>query len=104
MVGMLHASYGTGAQVVILVPFLLAGPRLFDLEKPITMGLLVQVADAFGTTFSSLSIGMTGWASVNDFRSVVRRLRDWEAHLEEYQQPSVKLTGYPKYVHCVNLM
>ena len=68
-------------QVVILIPFFLCGPRLFDPSSPIQMGLLVQVSDAFQQTFSSLAVGMDRWASVNDFRSVVRRLTEWEAHL-----------------------
>ena len=72
---------GSWSQAVVLIPFALAGPRLFELSHPIQMGLLVQVADAFTQTFSSLAVGMDRWASVNDFRSVVRRLSEWEEHL-----------------------
>lgn len=48
----------------------------------------VQVSDAFQTTFSSLAVGMDRWASINDFRSVVRRLGEWEAHLAELAAPT----------------
>ena len=41
----------------------------------------MQVSDAFRNCFDSLSVGMQNWAAVNDFRSVLRRLREWEARL-----------------------
>ena len=66
---------------MILLPFVLVGVQLFDLDHPADIGLLVQVSDAFGQTFQSLSVGMQNWAAVNDFRSVLHRLREWEARL-----------------------
>ena len=65
------------------MPFFLAGPRLFDFDHPVDMGVLVQVADAFQRVFSAMSVGMNNWAAVNDFRSVLRRLREFEAHLPQ---------------------
>ena len=74
---------GGWTQLVVLMPFFLAGPRLFDFDHPVDMGVLVQVADAFQRVFSAMSVGMNNWAAVNDFRSVLRRLREFEAHLPQ---------------------
>jgi len=72
---------GSWQQAVVMVPFFTVGPRLFDMEVPITMGVLTQVSDAFINVFDSLSTAMDNWAQVNEFRSVLRRLREFEALL-----------------------
>ena len=45
------------------------------------IGVLLQVVDAFGQVFQSLAIAMNDWAAVNEFRSVCRRLVEFEAML-----------------------
>ncbi len=69
--GKLYANFlgfnlwvGGWSQSIILLPFFLAGPRLFDLHDPIDIGVLVQVSDAFQRVFESLSVGMRNWAAV----------------------------------------
>ena len=39
------------------------------------------MSDAFQRCFDALGVGMQNWAAVNDFRSVVHRLREFEARL-----------------------
>ena len=45
------------------------------------IGVLLQVVDAFAQVFQSLAIAMNDWAAVNEFRSVCRRLVEFEAML-----------------------
>jgi ABC-type long-subunit fatty acid transport system fused permease/ATPase subunit len=70
-------------QVPYILPFALCAPQLFSIEHPIEMGLLVQISDAFSQVTAALSTGTSSWADVNEFRSVVRRLREFEALLDE---------------------
>ena len=72
---------GSWKQFVIIVPYLLIGPQLFDLYEPIPIGVLTQVEDAFQQIFMALTVAMDNWASVNEFRSVCRRLTEFEASL-----------------------
>jgi ABC-type uncharacterized transport system fused permease/ATPase subunit len=46
--------------------------------------MLTQVADAFQNVFLQLSTAMDNWAAVNEFRSVVRRLGEFEARLPKH--------------------
>ena len=73
---------GVWMQVPFILPMFLGGTQLFSLEQPIQMGLLVQVSDAFQQTTAALSTGVDRWADVNEFRSVVRRLTEFEATLD----------------------
>ncbi len=68
-------------QVWVIAPYLLCAPRLFDPDplRRITLGTLVQASNAFGKVFDSLAVVSNNWASVNAFRSVMRRIREYEA-------------------------
>ena len=70
---------GGWKQVVMIVPFIVIGPQLFDLHQPIAIGVLVRVADVFTQLFFALSVAMDNWAQVNEWRSVCRRLSEFEA-------------------------
>ena len=68
-------------QILVLAPYLLVAPLLFaeDPSARITLGTLTKTSNAFGNVFGALAIVTEGWAQVNDFRSTVRRLREFEA-------------------------
>jgi len=70
-------------QVMVLLPYVIAGPLLFadDPAERITLGTLVKLSNSFHKVFGSLSIVAENWSLVNEFRSVVRRLREFEARL-----------------------
>ena len=67
-------------QVMIIAPFLLVAPLMFaeDPAKRITLGTLMKVSNAFDKVFGAMAIVSENWASVNDFRSTMRRLREFE--------------------------
>lgn len=70
-------------QVMVIMPYALAAPLLFasDPAQRITLGTLVKLSNSFDRVFGSLSIISENWGAVNEFRSVVRRLREFEAQL-----------------------
>ena len=70
-------------QVNVIVPYLLAANRLFDGDprRRISLGLLVQLSSCYGRIFDSLAIVTENWAAVNDWRSVLRRLSEFEKTL-----------------------
>ena len=70
-------------QIMVLLPYVIAGPLLFadDPAERITLGTLVKLSNSFHKVFGSLSIVAENWSLVNEFRSVVRRLREFEARL-----------------------
>jgi len=67
-------------QVLVIAPYLLVAPLLFtdDPKARISLGTLTKTSNAFAHVFGALSIVTEGWAAVNDFRSTVRRLREFE--------------------------
>ena len=68
-------------QALILLPYFLVAPLLFaeDPNRRITLGTLTRLVGAFDKVFSSLSVVSDSWTSINDFRSVVRRLSYFES-------------------------
>ena len=74
-------------QVMTLLPYFVAAPLLFaaDPERRITLGTLIQMSNSFEKVFSSLSVVAENWGAVNEFRSVLVRLREFERQL--YQPP-----------------
>lgn len=70
-------------QACVLLPYFLVAPLVFaaDPARRITLGVLVQVANCFDKVFGSLSIVADQWGAVNDFRSTLLRLREFEANL-----------------------
>ena len=70
-------------QTMVIVPYLLAAPMLFaeDPTRRITLGTLVKLSNSFEKVFSSLSILAENWGAVNEFRSVLRRLGEFETQL-----------------------
>ena len=70
-------------QFMSIAPYALYAPLLFepDPDKRISLGILVQVSNAFGKVFGALSVVADNWAHVNDFRSVLVRLKEFEQSL-----------------------
>ena len=75
-------------QVMVLFPYIVAAPLLFadSPEQRITLGTLVKLSNSFDKVFGSLNVVADNWAAVNEWRSVVRRLREFEKRL--YAAPS----------------
>ncbi len=81
-------------QSATILPYLLVAPRLFaeDPDRVMTLGVLTQTANAFGKVFDSLNIISDNWLEINEFRSVIRRLREYEATLVALVDPGAELT------------
>lgn len=67
-------------QTMVIAPFILVAPLMFaeDPDSRITLGTLMRTSNAFGSVFGAMAVLSENWASVNDFRSTVRRLREFE--------------------------
>lgn len=67
-------------QVWVIVPYILCAPLLFadDPSMRISLGTLVATSNAFGKVFDSLAVLSDSWPAINAFRSVVRRLSEFE--------------------------
>lgn len=83
--GFLNAWLSSFDQLVVLIPYVLAAPLIFasDPDRRITLGTLIQVSNCFGKIFDSLSVIANNWGAVNDFRSVLVRLRQYESKVYE---------------------
>lgn len=70
-------------QALVVVPYMLVAPLIFasDPARRITLGTLTQTTNAFDKVFGSLAVVSESWASVNDFRSTVYRLHEFENSL-----------------------
>ena len=90
----LSSWLGVFDQSATILPYLLVAPRLFaeDPDRVMTLGVLTQTANAFGKVFDSLNIISDNWLAINEFRSVIRRLREYEATLDALVESSLELT------------
>lgn len=78
----LNTYLSTFDQVMVLVPYLFCAPLLFaDSERRIELGVLVQISNAFGKVFGALSVVAEDVAEIQDFRSTLHRLREFESKL-----------------------
>lgn len=70
-------------QANIILPYVVFAPLLFspDPHKRILLGTLVQVSNAFDKCFGALSIIAENYAGINEFRSVLVRLRQFEKNV-----------------------
>lgn len=70
-------------QFATILPYTLFAPLLFsaDPSTRVSMGVLIQVSNSFDKVFGSLNIIADSWVSVNEYRSVLRRLAQFEANL-----------------------
>lgn len=68
-------------QAAIILPYLVAAPSFFT--GAITLGLLSQISNAFDKVHGSFSYFLDNWLSVNELRSINRRLREFESILPD---------------------
>ncbi|OGR18352.1 MAG: transporter [Desulfobacterales bacterium GWB2_56_26] len=66
-------------QLMIIVPYLIMGPGLFT--GVITLGVLVQVSNAFSKVRESFSIFISNWTTITELRSIHKRLREFEKNI-----------------------
>jgi peptide/bleomycin uptake transporter len=66
-------------QLMIIVPYLIMAPGLFT--RIITLGVLVQVSNAFSKVRESFSIFIANWTTVTELRSIHKRLREFELNI-----------------------
>ena len=66
-------------QLMIIVPYLIMGPGLFT--GVITLGVLVQVSNAFSKVRESFSIFISNWTTITELRSIHKRLKEFEKNI-----------------------
>lgn len=66
-------------QLMIIVPYLIMGPGLFT--GLITLGVLVQVSNAFSKVRESFSIFIGNWTTITELRSIHKRLKEFEHNI-----------------------
>lgn len=77
-------------QVMVLVPFMIAGPNLFLASGAITLGVLMKIGNAFDKVHSSFSLFIENWTTVTELRSIHMRLREFEDNLNRHQPRGVR--------------
>lgn len=82
-------TYAYG-QFMYVVPFLLLSPNIF--AKTVTLGVLMQVIDAFSQVHGSFSLFIYNWTTVTELRSIRQRLYEFEVNLDKHSSPGC---GYP---------
>lgn len=70
-------------QLMVLFPYVVAAPLIFDDDpaRRITLGTLIKMSNSFEKVFSSLSVIAESWGAINEFRSTLRRLQEFEKKL-----------------------
>ncbi len=66
-------------QLMIIVPYIIMGPALFT--EIITLGVLVQVSNAFSKVRESFSIFIANWTTITELRSIHKRLMEFELNI-----------------------
>lgn len=67
-------------QLMVIVPYLIMGPGLFT--GVITLGVLVQVSNAFSKVRESFSIFIANWTTITELRSIHKRLKEFEINIK----------------------
>lgn len=66
-------------QFMIIFAFLLVGQNLFT--GALTLGILMQINNAFGEVRSSFSVLTKNWTTITELRSIHKRLSEFEKHI-----------------------
>ncbi|CAG37692.1 putative transporter [Desulfotalea psychrophila] len=66
-------------QLMIITPYLIMATGLFT--GLITLGVLVQVSNAFSKVRESFSIFIANWTTITELRSIHKRLREFEHNI-----------------------
>lgn len=56
------------------------GPGLFT--KAITLGVMIQVGNAFNQVRSSFSVFIDNWTTITELRSIHMRLKEFEKNID----------------------
>ncbi len=80
-------------QSAIILPYLIAAPRLFaaDPASRFSLGQLMKITNAFGKVFDAMNIVSENWLEINEWRSVLRRLSEFERDVTAHTTPSARL-------------
>lgn len=66
-------------QILVIVPYLIMGPGIFT--KVITLGVLIQVSNAFNQVRASFSIFTNNWTAITELRSIYIRLKEFQKNI-----------------------
>ena len=66
-------------QFMVIFAFLLVGENLFT--GVLTLGVLMQINNAFGEVRSSFSVLTKNWTTITELRSIHKRLKEFEKHI-----------------------
>ena len=67
-------------QILVIVPYLIMGPGIFT--KVITLGVLIQVSNAFNQVRASFSIFTNNWTAITELRSIYIRLKEFQKNIK----------------------
>lgn len=67
-------------QFMVIVPHIFMGGSLF--AGQITLGVLIQVGNAFGQVRGNFSIFIGNWTTITELRSIHKRLREFEINID----------------------
>jgi peptide/bleomycin uptake transporter len=68
------------SQFMVIVPFIIMGGGLFS--GVITLGILIQVSNAFDQVRSSFSVFIDNWTTITELRSIHKRLDEFEKNIK----------------------
>jgi peptide/bleomycin uptake transporter len=83
-------------QAATIVPYAVMAPMLFsaDPEARMTLGSLVKVSNAFGRVFDAVNIVSDRFLEINEWRSVLVRLREFEREMYYTQSQDHTVSSY----------
>ena len=88
----MNSFLGGFDQVMVLMPYMIVAPLLFaGAEDRVKLGLLVKVSNSFDRVFGALTVVAENWGRVQDFRSTLHRLREFERAFVKKPSPSAAL-------------
>lgn len=67
------------SQLMIIIPLVIMGPGLF--AGVITLGIMMQVNNAFSQVRNSFSVFMNNWTTITELRSIHKRLKEFEINI-----------------------
>ena len=69
-------------QSMVVLPYFLVAPLLYATPpRRITLGILVKTTNAFDKVFNAFAILTNNWAQVNEWRSCLHRLKEFEREI-----------------------
>ncbi len=86
-----------------IFPILLSAPRLF--AKEIQLGEVMQIANAFGKVQDSLSILISNYQSLANYKAVITRLSEFDQHIRSWENTikSNKINCFKKETNLISV-